>query len=221
MSTLGMLDMKMNKVTDAVQVLEQARAKFPDSLMILSRLLTFYLRAERWDDGFATGQAILKLDPRNFDGLFLSGSVKAKMGKWEEALLYYQKALDIEPENKILRQRRAYALAALGRSKEALDLYSQLKKEYPADVSIDLELGQVYELLGNRVKAHEILSLAVERHPSPDTYYAYAIHLGKSGDLKEAVRWLKKYLETTPEVNTPRKNKAQETLAQWEKSLKD
>ncbi len=101
---LGMLDMKMNKVADAVQVLEQARAKFPDSLMVLSRLLTFYLRAERWDDGFRTGQAILKLDPRNFDGLFLSGSIKAKMGKWEEALLYYQKALDIEPENKILRQ---------------------------------------------------------------------------------------------------------------------
>ncbi len=96
-----------------------------------------------------------------------------------------------------------------------------MKKEYPADVSIDLELGQVYELLGNRVKAHEILSLAVERHPSPETYYAFAIHLGKSGDLKEAVRWLKKYLETTPEVNSPRKNKAQENLAQWEKSLKD
>ena len=147
-------------------------------------------------------------------------ALRRKWGSGKKPSLY-QKALAIEPENKILRQRRAYALAALGRSKAALDLYSQLKKEYAADVSIDLELGQVYELLGNQVKAHEILSLAVERHPSPDTYYAYAIHLGKSGDLKEAVRWLKKYLETTPEVNTPRKNKAQETLAQWEKSLKN
>jgi arylsulfatase A-like enzyme/Flp pilus assembly protein TadD len=218
---LGMLDMKMNKVADAVQILEQARAKFPDSLMILSRLMSFYLRAERWDDGFATGQAILKLDPRNFDALFLAGSVTAKMGKWEEALSFYKKALEIEPENKILRQRRAYALAAQGRSKEALDLYSRLKEEYPADVSIDLELGQVYELLGDRGKAHEILSRAVEGHPSPETYYAYAIHVAKSGDLKKAVPWLKKYLETTPEVDTPRKNKARETLAQWEKSLKD
>jgi len=35
--------------------------------------MTFYLRAERWDDAIATGRLILENQPEDFDALFLSG----------------------------------------------------------------------------------------------------------------------------------------------------
>jgi arylsulfatase A-like enzyme/Tfp pilus assembly protein PilF len=217
---LGFLYMKMNRTKQAIELLEKVQTRFPDSVVILSRLMSFYLKAERWEDALSKGQVILKINPHFFDALFLSGSANAKIGKWKEALNYYQKALEIEPENKTLQHRYAYTLAALGRYEEALEAYTQLKKNYPDDYTIDLDLSLVYDSVGEREKAREILKQAADRHPSPDTYYAYAMFLEKVGNLKEAVHYLKLYLETTPEIDTPRKNKAQKALAQWEKRLK-
>jgi len=217
---LGFLYMKMNRTNQAIKLLEQAQTRFPDSVVILTRLMSFYLKAERWEDALSTGQLIFKINPYYFDALFLSGSANAKIGKWKEALNCYQKALEIEPENKTLQQRYAYTLAALGRYEEAIKAYTQLKKNYPDDYTIDLDLSLVYDSVGEREKVREILKQAADRHPSPDTYYAYAMFLEKVGNLKEAIHCLKLYLAMTPEVNTPRKNKAQKALAQWEKRLK-
>lgn len=214
---LGFLYMKMNRTNQAIELLEQARSKFPASLVILTRLMSFYLRAERWEKAISAGEAILAIQPRHFETLFLSGSAYAKTGKWAEALRYYQMALEVEPENKTLRHRYAYALAALGRNEEALESYRRLKDLYPDDVALDLDMSRIFEAMGQREKALGILKEAAERHPSPDTHYAYALALEKAGDLREAVRQLKLYLSTTAEVQTPRKNNALRDLAIWEK----
>ena len=217
---LGFLYMKMNKTEESIRLLEQARAKFPSSVFVLSRLAGAYLKAERLADVVATGEAILKVDPRNFDALFLLGSVTGRMEKGQEALAYFQKAMEIEPENKAVQQRFAYVLATLGRFEEALKIYTRLKEKYPDDYTLDFDLGRLYDSKGDKKQAREYFKMSMEKHPSPDTTYNYALFLGKVGELKEAVVWLKRYLETTQEVNTPRKNKAQEMLAQWEKRLK-
>jgi arylsulfatase A-like enzyme/Tfp pilus assembly protein PilF len=217
---LAAVKIKMNKVAEAVEVLERARAKFPDSPVILSPLMGAYIKAERWDDALVTGQAILDVDPRHYDALFLSGSVNARLGQWGEALESFNKALEIEPGNKTLRQRYAYALAASGRSEEALASFDRLIREYPADQSINLELGHIYGVIGNLDEARETLRGAVERHPSPEAFYAYAQCLARAGDYPEAVRWIRRYLETTSEADTPRKKAAQAKLLEWEKRRK-
>jgi len=108
---------------------------------------------------------------------------------------------------------------ALGRSAEALKIHGQLKKDYPHDYTIDLDLGRFYDSRGDLMRAGEYFKRAVEEHPLPDTFYDYAVFLEKAGDLKEAVGWLKRYLETAQDADTSRKNRAQEMLAQWEKRL--
>jgi tetratricopeptide (TPR) repeat protein len=142
------------------------------------------------------------------------------LGQWGEALESFNKALEIEPGNKTLRQRYAYALAASGRSEEALASFDRLIREYPADQSINLELGHIYGVIGNLDEARETLRGAVERHPSPEAFYAYAQCLARAGDYPEAVRWIRRYLETTSEADTPRKKAAQAKLLEWEKRRK-
>ena len=217
--SVGFLLMKMDRTNDAIELLEEARGKFPGSVLVLSRLMGFYLRAGRLEDALSVGQALLNHQPNDFDALFLSGSAHAMLGKWDDALDHYFRALKIEPENKTLRHRYSYALAAVGRHEEALGSYDELKKEYPEDYLLYLDIGHIYAMTGRTEKAREVYKSASQRHPCADTYHAYAMFLGKTGDFREAVHWIKAYLSITQEKDTPRKTQAKASLAAWEKRI--
>jgi predicted Zn-dependent protease len=45
----------------------------------------------------------------------LAGTIMWMEKKWVEALDYFERALKIEPENKILQQRYAFCLRAVGK----------------------------------------------------------------------------------------------------------
>ncbi|MBP7707002.1 MAG: sulfatase-like hydrolase/transferase [Candidatus Aminicenantes bacterium] len=212
--------MKMDRTAEAIALLEKARARFPSSALVFSRLMSFYLKAERWNEAIAAGKALLDLWPDDFDALFLSGSAYAMLGKWDEALELYEGALRVEPENKLLRQRHAFALAAVGRTEESLAAYRKLKDEFPGDHVFDLDIGQVYERTGQIVQARLTLEAAVRRHPGPDTYHAYALVLAKAGMFPEAVRWMRAYVSAAPETDGARRARALVLIAEWEKRKK-
>ena len=217
---LGILYSKMKRMGEAVTVLEEGLKRIPDSFVLLSRLGHFYMRAGNIKKAYEVSQATLTLNPKYFDALVISGSVTDMQGEWEESLQFFKKALEIEPENKLVQIKYAYALGALGKGEEALKIYNRLKKEYPNDYKIYSDLGIVYNSLGNYEMALENLKKAVELNPSPETYLNYTAILERTGNLKEAIHYLKLYLANTPEGDTARKIKAQQALAQWERKLK-
>lgn len=217
---LAFLEMKRDRVSEAVGILEKARSRFPDSIVILSRLMTFYSRAERFEDALAAGRAVLALDPRYFDALFLSGTILARQGKWEDALRSYERALEIEPENRTLRMRRAVTLAALGRTKKAILVLEEILREAPREPAAYSDLARLYEKEGNIPMALENAEKVVELDPSPGAYRAFAILLAKAGNMKEAVRWLRRYLETAPATDAAGKKEAAAVLADWENKLR-
>lgn len=217
---LALTYQKMEKMEEAIRLLEQGRVRIPDSMVILSRLNIFYLKAERVKEALETCQTILKFNPRDFDALFIAGTIMWKMRKWMEAIGYFEKAIEIEPENKTLQFRYAYSLAATGKNEDALKIYMRLMQEYPRDYRIYHEIGLIYDSLGDFEKTRANLKKAVELYPSPVTYFDYAVILEKTGSLKEAIHYLKLYLETTPEDDTTRKSRAKKTLAQWEARLR-
>jgi len=217
---LGFLYGKMGRLNDAIQVLEQGRERLPESYVILSKLIAFYTSSGMYDKALSTSRVMLDIDSRHFDALFLSGSVHAKLGNWDQALDFYERAMAIEPENKTLRQRYAYTLAAMGRHDEALEKYAVLMIEYPEDAKILKELSEVYKAMGNLDLAIDSLKAAIDLEPSPEMYYDYAFLLEESGQLEEAIQWLRKYLDTSSDKSSPRWKKAQSTIIQWEKRLK-
>jgi len=217
---LALLYEKMDRLDDSVQVLEKGRDKLPDSIVILSRLALFYMKKTQVEDAFQTSQVVLRIDPKYFDALYMSGVALVNMGRWDEALEYVERALAIEPENKPLRIQYAYCLFALNKGEDALEVYQQLQEEFPDDPVVYREIGILYDSMGELEKARENLNKAVELNPSPNTYFNYAVVLEKSGQLDEAVRYLKLYLETTREGDTQRKSQAVQALAQWESRLK-
>jgi len=218
---LGFLYAKTGRMNAAIKVLEQGRERLPESYVILSKLIMFYSSAGRYDDALSASRTMLGIDSRHFDALFLSGSVHAKLQNWAKALEFYKKAMAIEPENKTLKRRYAYTLAALGRHEEALERYGKLASEYPGDSQIFKEISEIYRNTGNLNLAVVNLKKAVELNPAPDICYDYAFLLEETGQLEEGIRWLKKYLDEAKDKSSLRWRKAQVTVIHWEKRLKN
>lgn len=142
------------------------------------------------------------------------------MGKKEEALRYFEKALEIEPENKFLRTNYALNLATSGRPHQAMEIYNNMKIDYPDDYRIYQNLGITYGNLGDIDKSVENLKKAISIHPTPLAFYNLAVALRKAGNLKEAVHYLELYLENAKGVDEATIRKAREELSAWENMLR-
>ncbi len=94
-----------------------------------------------------------------------------------------------------------------------------LKKEYPADPKIRTDLSVIYTALGKMDLAEENLRKAVALSPTPENHHRLASLLGRVGKLEEAVVQMKLYLRTTKEGETPRKARAREAVAEWERRI--
>ena len=211
---------RRDRLAEAIDVVKGGLARMPDSFVLLSRLAHLQMWAGRFDEAYGTSQEALRIDPRYFDALVIAGSVQDIRGSWTEAEAFYRRALDIEPENKVVLMKYAYVLGALGRGEEALRIDEGLKELYPKDVRLRQDLGVIYAGLGRFDRAEENLRKAVELQPSPETWFNLASVLEQAGKLEEAVRYLRLYLERTKDGETPRRTNARKALADWERRLK-
>ena len=110
---VGILLLKAGRPQEAVETLEEGRARLPESVALLSHLMAAYLQAGRSADALAAGGAVLAIDPAHFEALFVSGDILARQEKWAEALPYFERALRVEPENEVLRRGYEQALDRL------------------------------------------------------------------------------------------------------------
>jgi tetratricopeptide (TPR) repeat protein len=90
----------LDKIEKGIALLEDARKRKPNSFVILSTLAAFYSRAGNRDKAYEVSQAVLRLNPQHLASWIISGMVKFDQGKLEEAAALFEKALEIEPENK-------------------------------------------------------------------------------------------------------------------------
>ncbi len=220
-TSLGALLMKADRGDEGIEVMKDGLRRMPDSVVLLSNLASSYMKAGRFPEASEASRAALKLDPRDFDAIVIAGWSEDMRANWVEAAGFYRKALDIEPENKTVRMKYAYVLGALGRGEEAARMDEALKKEYPGDPKICTDLSVIYTALGKLDQAEENLRKAVALNPSAENHHRLASLLGRMGRFEDAVAQMKLFLKKTKEGETPRKAKAHDAVAEWERRIKE
>lgn len=217
-SRLADVYIRMGDFAAAAGVLAQGVERVPEAPLLRSKLGMVYFKLGRLPEAHEADQAALAMNPADFDALLSSGWIMSRMGRYGEAIGYFEKALVIEPENRSLRKDYARALAAAGRASEALEIYGLLKDEDPNDYAAYQESGVILASQGNMAGALESLARAVSLNPSAETYLNYAAVLERVGNGKDAVKYLRLYLGTTTEGDTPRKTAARRALEHLEKT---
>lgn len=192
---LAQIQARLNNFNQTIQILKQGIDKIPDSQALLARLGHTYMVTGRLNEAFSSMQKVLALNPEHVDALTISAVVSDSLGKKEEARVYYEKALVVEPENKYLRMSYALNLATGGDIPESIRVYSSLIRDYPKEYILHQYLGIAYGVLGDYKNAIKNLEFGINIQPTPAAYYNLAVAFKATGKTIEAIRALELYLE--------------------------
>lgn len=141
-------------------------------------------------DSLAQEMRVLAASPRDVRALLNAGNLSARLGDAAAALAFFARAEAIDPTNPGVLSGRGSALVRMERPGEALRLFQTAEarglpvREYAAD------RGFAYDLLGQPVLAQADYKLALQGRRDDETVRRYALSLGITGDVEEAMRQL-------------------------------
>jgi arylsulfatase A-like enzyme/tetratricopeptide (TPR) repeat protein len=216
---LAIAQARQNGFDRAIATLDLGIARIPDSEILLVRLGHTYLVTGRVQEALATMEKVLVLNPENVDALTVCAGALEATGRKDEARAYYERALAIEPESRHLRMSYAGDLASGGKLREAIKVYESLIGDFPEEQAFYQFAGIAYSYLGEFEPAISLLEQAVAIRPTAVGYFNLALAQEKSGDLRQAIKYFKLYLENSRGESEVSVRKAKAELESLEKKV--
>jgi len=214
---LAIAQARQKKFDQALRTLNNGITRIPDSEILLVRLGHTHLVTGMFREAFETMNKVLGLNPRNVDALTVCAGILDTQGRKEEALSYYDRALAVEPESRYLRMSYAGNLASSGRLREAIEVYKKLIDDFPEEQGFYQYVGIAYSYLGEYDQAFSWLERALAIQPTPTGYFNLALAYEKSGNIREAVKYFKLYLDNSRGESETSIRKAKAELERLEK----
>ncbi len=156
LTSIGNCYRKLKQFDSGVPYFEQALNMEPENFYALFGLADCYRGTGRPELSLDYWNRILAKDPRNKVILTRGGDAYRSMEKYDEAAVYYEKALNIEFD--------VYAVLGLaviarmqGRYQEAIVSLKKLTQNDPKNYRLYLELSQCYVATDEKAKALDIL----------------------------------------------------------------
>ena len=216
---LAIAQARQNRFDQAIATLDLGIARIPDSEILLVRLGHTYLVKERVQEALATMEKVLVLNPQNVDALTVCAGTLEATGRKDEARTYYERALAIEPESRHLRMSYAGNLASGGKLREAIKIYESLIGDFPEEQAFYQFAGIAYSYLGEFEHTISLLEQAVAIRPTAVGYFNLAVAYEKSGDLHQAIKYLRLYLGNSRGESEISVRKAKAELERLEKKV--
>jgi len=216
---LAIVQVMQKKFDQAIGTLNQGIARIPDSRILLVRLGHTYLVTGKLRETLETMEKVLASDPRNIDALTVCASILEQTGRMEEARTYYERALSVEPESRYLRTNYAGNLASSGKFREAIKVYETLIADFPEEQAFYQFAGIAHSYLGELDQAIALLQQAVAIRPTPNGYFNLAVAYDKSGNLEQAIKYFRLYLENSSGEKEVDIQKARVIVEMLEKKL--
>ncbi len=175
---------------------DQEGAELVEAMIALTRLLG---QAGKQD---AAEQSILRAlerfpkEPRVYRAL---GELAESRGRYDEAILRFEEAQKLDPNNVGIRFQKGVALRKARRFEEAareLDAVESIEKDYPG---LALERGNLFEAAGRSAEALKAYESALAQAPTdPDLMLRVGCGKAMAGFSKDAIELLTKVAEERP-----------------------
>lgn len=110
--------------------------------------------------------ALLKQNPRNAVAHNNLGLLRFSDGRVDEAVACYEKAIDCDPSNPLFQKNLAdIYYTTLGKTDEAIDMYSNLLKKYPKDTELLAALAIISKANQLKEQARVFIKRVLELEP--------------------------------------------------------
>lgn len=138
-------------------------AQGPDELYTEAVSLT---QAGQYQDARTVLELLVKQAPAMALAYNDLGVICHRLGDNQSAERYYRKAVELEPATAVFRKNLAdLCFVELGRIDEAIQIYLDLRTEFPRDVEVLLSLGHITCAVGHTEEAKQFYRKALEIEP--------------------------------------------------------
>lgn len=126
----------------------------------------------RFDDAIEYYNKSLKRDPSNFGALVNKGLCLSNpnTNRHEEALLCFEQALRLAPDDPGALSLRGYSLDSIGRYREAIECFDKILETQPKEVNILINKGLALSHLGKYDEAVAYFDTVLDYEP--DNFFA-------------------------------------------------
>lgn len=131
------------------------------------------VKAQKWSEAEVQYEKLLSMFPNNVDDMLELGKIYSTLGRMQQAIDIYTKALEIDPKRKDIKLALAYSnlyYDNLGSSKE---LFQSLLDSDPKNVDALAGLGRIAYLNGDLLTANDYLQKALKIEPDNKTALVY------------------------------------------------
>jgi predicted CXXCH cytochrome family protein len=158
--------------------------------------------------------AITQFAPNEAGYFAALGQVYSRAGKYADAILWFQKALQRSPNDRKTIEALAEALIASGSLDQAQQLLKDAVSHPPTDARLLADLGNVYARKGQFNEAESTLNQAIATDPElAQSYNVLGMVKEKQGDLSNAEQLYRKAIQNRPNLAEARNNLAKLLVA--------
>lgn len=175
--------------------------------ILVSLMICTWGQVKYWENGVALFHHAINMIKGNSITFNNYGNALARMGRVEEAIIQYDKALQLQPNNPEAHNNLGNALAIQGKVNEAIVQYKTALKLQPDYIKAHFNIGAAYSELGKYKEAvfhySEVLRL------KPDFAAAYnnlGIIYANHGDIDKAILNFQKALMIFPNYDSAKNN---------------
>jgi len=172
----------------------------PDALLVLEALAQGYLKCERLLDARQACEMWLSREPDHPWPWLWRGFIFERLAHLDKAVLDYQHAVELAPEDRETRLALAGLLSRQRKSTEAADHFEYLLERFPEDEETLLGLAACRIELGNPDQAVPLLERV--RTDKPVALFLRGKLALQRHDFADAERWLRQAVLSAPDSST-------------------
>ena len=193
---LALLLLRADAYDEAITVLDQSLARFPKSPQLLRAMGFAQQLKGRFEDAQRTFSRLIEIRPSDSSGLLYLASSFLEAGQPEQALLYFEKARRLSPEDGRIHYLQGLIHSHRGEEDRALALFDQCLTFDPAFVHALFQRAKILFTRGDLVASLRDSRRAIELDPGfPQARFQAAQALARLGRQDEAQAELKTYRE--------------------------
>jgi len=180
------------------------------SLICVVALVLFYSvltvrQNTYWQDPLIFYSRTLRFAPQSSACYTNMGRIFEKMGKREEAIEAFKKAIEVDPRRSNAYSNLAVIYGEMGRQEEAVGLFEKAVSLDPRDAKLWSNLGAAYSESGKYDDAIRASKKAIEIDPNlAGSYFNLAIVYERLGRKQEAADFYKKVHAINPDFQAAR-----------------
>lgn len=191
------------RLDDAIRELRRAADLAPESRALQTKMIRYYVSAERYDDALKICERTSERYPDDITFKLWQGGILRQLEQYQDAIDVYREAIELNPDDPRIYSDLITVEESINDLTAAIESYETLIERFPNDPRLWFQLGVNLTRINDREAARDafrtVLALTEDRERKlPRAHYILGVLAMEDGDNETAAEQLTTYLDADP-----------------------